>query len=335
MSQQQPPYNQQDLAQGSEGEDATAALMGVGTYFGLFALVIPARVVYDRTAASVGTSHLYRGFLATLRGGFSDLVGGYRQLWREDGLRMFAKWPALGFAIGVGAFAIQEGAQQACHRLLGVTQEDMEARSHKWHLSKAMCLISTGVLLYPATILWTVHSTNRMPSWTVYLRDKVWKGKDYFYSAAPLSSLSFLVFFLSDIIRAKVLHWNKKTFFPELLASPPQTEDEVYDEEPTQQAALVGGAYRPLLHQITNLSLYTLSSMLSAMLTGPIDAVTARMIANPLLYGPLGILGTVKTIYREEGVWAFFKGFVPNVVFLLGTYYAGISEEADTGKPPL
>jgi hypothetical protein len=33
------------------------------------------------------------------------------------------------------------------------------------------------------------------------------------------------VFFLSDIIRAKVLHWNKKTFFPELLASPPQTED--------------------------------------------------------------------------------------------------------------
>jgi hypothetical protein len=58
-----------------------------------------------------------------------------------------------------------EGAQQACHRLLGVTQEDMEARSHKWHLSKAMCLISTGVLLYPATILWTVHSTNRMPSW--------------------------------------------------------------------------------------------------------------------------------------------------------------------------
>lgn len=28
MSQQQPPYNQQDLAQGSEGEDATAALMG-------------------------------------------------------------------------------------------------------------------------------------------------------------------------------------------------------------------------------------------------------------------------------------------------------------------
>jgi hypothetical protein len=32
------------------------------------------------------------GFLATLRGGFSDLVGGYRQLWREDGLRMFAKY---------------------------------------------------------------------------------------------------------------------------------------------------------------------------------------------------------------------------------------------------
>ena len=44
---------------------------------------------------------------------------------------------------------------------------------------------------------------------------------------------------------------------------------------------------------------------------------------------------TVKSIYREEGVWAFYKGFVPNVVFLLGTYYAGIDEEADTGKPPL
>lgn len=182
------------------------------------------------------------GFLATLRGGFSDLVGGYRQLWREDGLRMFARYvPSApssssssssttssclrAWVFGLASrqrltrhydaflqvarsrvyhrrgsvcgpryvFYVQrrplrcsssrcspvacqrlrcgggwrhtEGAQQACHRLLGVTQEDMETRSRLWHLSKAMCLISTGVLLYPATILWTVHSTSRMPSW--------------------------------------------------------------------------------------------------------------------------------------------------------------------------
>jgi hypothetical protein len=44
---------------------------------------------------------------------------------------------------------------------------------------------------------------------------------------------------------------------------------------------------------------------------------------------------TFRAIYREEGASGFFKGFVPNLLFLMGTYCAGIDEEAETGKPPL
>lgn len=32
-----------------------------------------------------------KGFLATLYGGAIDTVNGYKQLWREDGIKMFIK----------------------------------------------------------------------------------------------------------------------------------------------------------------------------------------------------------------------------------------------------
>jgi hypothetical protein len=57
--------------------------------------------------------------------------------------------------------------------------------------------------------------------------------------------------------------------------------------------------------------------------------------SNPACDVRACITQTFRAIYREEGASGFFKGFVPNLLFLMGTYCAGIDEEAETGKPPL
>ncbi|ELR18509.1 carrier superfamily protein [Acanthamoeba castellanii str. Neff] len=220
--------------------------------------------------------------------------------------------------IGDARLAVQETKQlwredgvHVCQpmvdQVLGVSEKDIEERTLRFHLRK------------------------------VALVDRVLKGKDHFYASFPSSTLMGLLLYGSDALRAKVLHWHKATFFPDFMPRGDASDDEAdigSEEEEEEVFEEPSTARRVAYVASTTLAFATVCS-LTAICTNPLDAVSLRMASLPHVYGPLGTLGTLSAVYRQEGVWGFYHGLLPSIISHCGLSCLGLEEEANTGHVAL
>jgi len=282
------------------------------------------------------------GLAAALVGDASLAVQEAKQLWREDGLFMFVKWPALMVGATLPFVLLSVGTQPLIDQALGVSEEDIEERTLSFHVSRM--LNSALVLIPPPPLnaLLACHIANTLPSWKVALVDRVVKGKDHFYSSLLASVATGIVLHVTDVVRATVLHWHKATFFPDFISPRGSDEhddgddirSEVGDEAEDEEEEEPSTARRVAYVASTALALVTACGF-GAVLMAPVETITMRMAAQPHVYGPLGTLGTTAAIFRQEGAGGFFHGLVPAIIAQCGVSFVNMEEEADTGKVSL
>ncbi|ELR22141.1 uncharacterized protein ACA1_159990 [Acanthamoeba castellanii str. Neff] len=298
------------------------------------------KIVQDRSALSVlvrGNAH-WRGLAAALVDDAVLAAQETKQLWREDGLLMLVKWPVLvvGTMVPFGIFGM--ATQPLFDQALGVGEEDIAEQTIRFHTSRVLNTTLLMLVVHPYNVLLASYVARNFPSWKVALVDRVVKGKDHFYSSWLASAAVGPVMCGFDFVRAKLLHWHKAALFPDFM--PPRAgddeEDDIDSEEDDSEEELgePSTARRVAYVASTALALVTTCSLGAVLLT-PLETITMRMAAQPHVYGPLGTLGTMAAIYRQEGVWGFLHGLVPSIIFQCSLGLLAVESEANTGHVAL
>jgi hypothetical protein len=190
-------------------------------------------------------------------------------------------------------------------------------------------------LIYPYMAVEVGQATHTFPSWKEFLVDRLLKGKHHFYSALPACLLSGQVALCLDILRPKVLHWHKATFFPDFISNIlPDTGAEDDDTDAQDYEYEEPSAARRVAYYVSSGLAYAATITLSAVVMTPIEAVCIHMLARPLTYGAMGSLGTAASLYRTDGVWNFYRGFLPTCIYLGLISALTFTEDSNTGLAP-
>jgi hypothetical protein len=325
---------QQDQSLPSVGDVAQS----LGYFFIAFGGCIQARACFNRIVCSLEPAPRKLKQLCTNE--LKRVLDGYKNLFKNR-FRGFGKWCSMGLGNGVVTYFVQEVLQtMVFDPIVDCQQIDKEERNHRWLFSKLGTLAMSGLILFPLNTLCDLCILDRTPPLRQWISQSVLRGQNYFYAPILFAPLSHLLYFLADVIRTKMLYYHRKLFYADLDNQ--YTDDYEQEEEENHNGIVAtllkwgsSSTGRQWQYMLSSALVYTAATVIGSFICTPVDALTVRMCGNPSLYGPLGPLGTVRLIYREEGVLGFFRGIVANTIFIWGLSWSNTTEESITGKPPL
>jgi hypothetical protein len=314
-------------------------IAGVGAVFGLS---FPARLAFERAAASLDKTFLPSSVREIILNGFLDTLAEYKRMFREGGIYALVKYSGCGAAL-ILSFTSINLLQNFTFQLCGVSEHDIQERNSRWVLGKTISLGAISAVLYIPSCLWALLMAKKLGGPRGLIR-KIGGGERFYASFVPFT-MNVLIFPLLDTFRAKCLHFWKKTFFPELI--PKQNffleddEDDLsFNEEEAEEDKMLSSSSNSLLaisprkalYYTGHISIFFANVILASLISTPLDVICTRMTIHPYLSPRDGWISAVRHLYREEGIWGFYRGFVANTIFVGVFSCFGVSEEANTGR---
>jgi hypothetical protein len=338
-AQPEEPPPQQDQ---TVGFFQSGLVKGIGSFVLLFSGSFQVRACFARLVCSLEPAPRHLKQLCTNE--LKQVLDGYTNQFKhllKNRFRGFGTWFSLMLGNEVLTDIVQEQLQMMVFDPIVDCQPiDKEERNHRWLFSKLGSLAVSGLLLFPLDFLCELCLLDRTPPLRQWISQSVLRGQNYFYAPILLNPLVRILYFFSQVVRIKILYYHRKLFFADLDN---QYTDDFQQEEEQQNQGLVATLLkwgssptgRRWQYMLSSALVYTAATVIGSIICTPVDALTIRMFGNPSVYGPLGPLGTVRLIYREEGVLGFFRGIVANTIFIWWLYLDNITEDSVTGKPPL